>query len=207
MTSGPSEARPWDSPACLDEALAYLMKANDLIKRAEMLGSGTFPVPAINEFRNIACHLARYIRDPSDTAQLEKVARHAKRAYLDANEAYALSLLETVRCFNDAFRGYSHIVHRCLTDCGAQKTAVLELHRGLREHAIGTEDERLCRAQRLEALFEPVDRFILDVEANQNVIQDAVASEKRKFCWCCIGALIVPVSIALLGWVVKLIFG
>lgn len=29
MTSGPSEARPWDPPACLDEALAYLMKAND----------------------------------------------------------------------------------------------------------------------------------------------------------------------------------
>ncbi len=187
----------------IERALDLLEKARSLVKSAEAFYDNNFPVPALNEFRNVAYHLAEYVRNPLDKTALESVWRHTKKAYLDANEAYAQVLLECVIRYNEMFAGYNEIVRANLPKYGEQKKAFLRLQNALRDYDVNAEAQRFERAQALEADFAIVRNYLEDIETYNDSICDAIRKSKQQTCQWVLSTIIAIVA-ALIGYCLTL---
>ncbi len=201
MTSAPS-----DSPvaAAIEEALQLLDRARTFVKEAETIGLDAFPTPAINEFRNVAYHLAAYVRSPEDLENINSALRHTKKAYLDANEAYAFALLYAVSRYDRAFRGFREIVSAHLPHYLDQQRALLHLRQQLSDHKMNSEEERFDRALALEGDFLTIRALLDDLETARGAIEDAIRKQKVAAWQWLIGILIAIVSAAI-GWILALL--
>lgn len=186
----------------IKESLSYLDKAGEFVKKAEAYYDNEFPVSAINEFRNVACHLARYIANGTDEG--ESVLRHAKKAYIDATEAYAMSLLECVRAYSDAFRGYSNVVHGYVKDYVDKKQSIVRMDDAFRSCCFGTEEERLERADAIAAEFQKVEQYLSEIRASEDAISDDVRQKKNAFRLTVLGILVLPIVLSAIGWILSI---
>lgn len=167
-----------DIEAAKAETLQLLGRARALVKESESLFENCFPVPALNEFRNVAYHLAEHIQDPTNGDAIFSALRHAKKAYLDANEAYALSLCESAElCTRDCV-GYSHILVETLPNYREQLEAIQKLKDGLASSPGDSSEDRFARANDLEKLFPVVKSLLYDLHVFRDPIQDKIRKSK-----------------------------
>ncbi len=184
------------------EILALLAKARSFVKETEFLFCNSFPVPAINEFRNVSYHLAEYIQSPKNTRALESALRHAKKAYLDANEAYAIALLDEIERTSKVYAGYSEVVAGLLPNYCEQKRAIIHLQKTLRTSPLDSEAQRFDRAKELEHVFPKVVGFLKDIETYNDPIQDQIRKQKAIARQWIIGILIAIVT-SVIGYLIS----
>ncbi len=180
-----------------NETLMLLEKAGAFIKESEYLFDNNFPVPALNEFRNVAYHLAAYIKDTANEEALYSSLRHAQKAYLDAAEAYAVALLEEVEACEKDFNGYSEIVMEILPNYHKQVRTIQTLHQKLISSPGASSEERLNRAREMESLFPTINAYLKDLRVFKLPIQDKIRKSKNVTKQWLIGILISIVSAAL----------
>lgn len=187
----------------MSETLLLLDRARAYTKEAESLFCNNYPIPAMNEFRNVAYHLAEYIRDKANIETVRQAYNHAKKAYLDANEAYAIALLDSVKTVGVSYNGYSDIVAKMLPSYKGQKQSVIKLQQILRTAPADTFELRFERAKKMEVLFPIVKGFMEDLETFKSAIQDAIRKSKditKQWVVGMIIAFVTALFCALLGF-------